>query len=737
MRNITTVLLFSLAIFTSLSYSQKVDLDKAQIDVSYIIYPKRPLAPEYLTYSVAYDISSTTEKQLGISAASLKGQCCRIEGYKDVGNGGHFMVRIKIGDLYVSSPTEQSNTTKEKDKDGKEISKTTFRFQFRYKVPTSITIIDHKQVIVGQYPEMLVGGSEGKTPEFSSLAQLKEYWSKNATGLLVPLWRELLNENLRFVHSTLIQNYAYYNISGERQILWVVDSKKHPEYEAFKQHASSIQTAFKAMKPNIPLNKADLQASIDYFEALPSKYLADEKSDRKIRYSAYFNLSKIYFWLEDFNNATKNADLLIKNDYDKNDGEEMLRSINIITASLESNKLPNRHIARDLSKATPPPLTDWQQVAQSGIPVATLDADDMRYGENNAQLGGKNSVKTEEEKAANKAYELQNTLDKIGNLFEKIEEREEKKKDKIKVFDAQIAKDSLNASLYYERGLLKKSVSTYDKNYWTGAIADLERAAQMKPKEVDYQFEYALILGASGNYTDAIKGYDKVISLKPKYFKAHQNKAIVLQSARRYAESIEAANLAFQIDNKNFDVVMNRGFCYYYIDKFEEARKDFEMAATLNLKSGYPYVAQGYLKNAQGKFEEALPFFAKAEEIEPSQARLYANRAFALANLGKLNEAKIEVEKSLTFDARYGNAYFVRGWIKLQEGNNGLALEDAKKSIEFRFAELHKPLTVVAEAYMGMRKYEEATQVIDNALAYKPNFVPAQKVKEALLKLTK
>lgn len=71
--------------------------------------------------------------------------------------------------------------------------------------------------------------------------------------------------------------------------------------------------------------EAEIKEAISYFEFLPKKYTEDEKAHRKIRYSAYFNLAKIYSLLDNPAKSNEYCQKLIDNDYDKQDGVSMMK----------------------------------------------------------------------------------------------------------------------------------------------------------------------------------------------------------------------------------------------------------------------------------------------------------------------------------------------------------------------------------------------------------------------------
>lgn len=111
--------------------------------------------------------------------------------------------------------------------------------------------------------------------------------------------------------------------------LWLLGSKEHPEYQNHQKYFTLVKNIFAEVKhTGIP---ADIQDKLipvkNYFDSIPKLYAEDSKKHKKMRYSAFYNLMKIYFSVEDFAKAEAYANLVIANDYDSKDGKKMLESI--------------------------------------------------------------------------------------------------------------------------------------------------------------------------------------------------------------------------------------------------------------------------------------------------------------------------------------------------------------------------------------------------------------------------
>jgi hypothetical protein len=102
---------------------------------------------------------------------------------------------------------------------------------------------------------------------------------------------------------------------------------------------------FKEMKANESTETLEkqLQPLIDYFESLKKKYTENDKGSRKMRYSAYYNLGKIYYYLDKPEKVIKEAQGLIDNDYDTRDGKILIFDAEQLKIIFDESKYNTRH----------------------------------------------------------------------------------------------------------------------------------------------------------------------------------------------------------------------------------------------------------------------------------------------------------------------------------------------------------------------------------------------------------
>jgi hypothetical protein len=133
-------------------------------------------------------------------------------------------------------------------------------------------------------------------------------------------------------------------IARGNEIVETIDTKKHLENEPFRAACTTLKALLGSMTPNEPLDKEAAADIIAYFKSIPPKYTDPKlKADKQLRYAAYYNLCRIYLYLDEPEQIAEYADLLIANDYDKKDGEKFKKQATQLIETLTRTEIKTRH----------------------------------------------------------------------------------------------------------------------------------------------------------------------------------------------------------------------------------------------------------------------------------------------------------------------------------------------------------------------------------------------------------
>ena len=169
------------------------------------------------------------------------------------------------------------------------------------------------------------------------------------------LAKKLVSSAISNLNSIMNNSYGY-TVQRANDILWILNNKRHLEYDGHQKAWNSFRNAVVLMSADEPLDKVKekMQPAIDYFEKIKTKYTTSSKDDRKLRYASYYNLAKIYLYLDDPQSALREADALAMNDFDASDAKGLRAMAESLEALFKENQTRSRHFAMDVKGFEPP-----------------------------------------------------------------------------------------------------------------------------------------------------------------------------------------------------------------------------------------------------------------------------------------------------------------------------------------------------------------------------------------------
>lgn len=349
-----TVLTSLLFLLVFQAVAQRVDLDKFRFSVAYRDFPDEPLPEPYKTYNVRIEASPTLG--VGYDQGNLE-QLVDIQGLKHVTGTGHITVLAMLDDLVIEKADSREREEVKKDKQGVETKKMYYSNELTYSFGARMSVYDYKgNTILSNY--ILYDRDTKrtyKTPEFGSAEEASGYYTKKVGEIRSGICRQLVNTSLTTMNGILNRKYGYL-VQRSNDLLWILNNKRHPSYRDHQKAWNSFREAIILINENDPLDKVreKMQPVIDYFEKVKTKYTTSSKEDRKMRYASYFNLAKIYFYLDEPEKAIREADALSMNDYDESDGRSLRGAAQNLMAVLQKNNATTRHFAVNADSYEPP-----------------------------------------------------------------------------------------------------------------------------------------------------------------------------------------------------------------------------------------------------------------------------------------------------------------------------------------------------------------------------------------------
>lgn len=335
-------------------FAQRVDLDRFNFTASFRDFPDEPLPTEYKTYNVRIEASPSLG--LGYSASNLE-NLINIEGLKKVTGTGHITIITMLDDIVIEGTETKERVQVTKDKNNVEIRKSFFATEMTYSFSARATVYDYKgNTVISNY---ILFDRENKrtykTPEFSNPVDAANNFNNKALETKANLAKQLVNGAVSNLNSYLNKNYGY-AIQKVNDIFWVLNNKRHPEYGEHQKAWNNFKNAIVLMNPDEPLDKVKekLKPVIAYYDKVKTIYSGSDKEARKLRYASYYNLAKIYLYLDNPAAAMREADALAMNDFDESDGRNLRAVAESLDEQLKKNNASTRHFPVVISSFQPP-----------------------------------------------------------------------------------------------------------------------------------------------------------------------------------------------------------------------------------------------------------------------------------------------------------------------------------------------------------------------------------------------
>lgn len=360
----------------SISFCQKVDLDKFYFDVKYQKLPKEPVFFEDRTYKVSCKTVGGISSN--ISASDLEEKII-IHGWKKVDSNPTVTIEVVVEDFVAGESKIGSRVEESKDRSGKVTrvtyysiaSKFTSRGHAFIKGPMTMAPPSEKELEEKKKQEEEIANNrflknaviaksaeptepkqirlnlsealEYNTLESTDYKKVVQDLSNNKSATYDINLRDYIKKTTAYLNSRINTIYGFTPVK-DKELLWIMDAK-NDEGAAQTEAISAVKTIFAEMRADQPIDGIvdNLQPLIDYFDSLKTKYNSSDKAHRKIRYSSYFNLAQIYLSIDQPEKAIKEAEGLITNDYDAKDGKNFIESAELLITEFKNTKTRTRH----------------------------------------------------------------------------------------------------------------------------------------------------------------------------------------------------------------------------------------------------------------------------------------------------------------------------------------------------------------------------------------------------------
>lgn len=324
----TILLLLVMVQFSSLAQKvQKVDLDRFSFNVEYQELPEKYVVFEKRLYSIDLNLSPLFLKYYPNKV--LLSQRIPVYGWKQTVGLSNLDISMNLNNFIEQTPKLETTTEETKGKDGVVVKRNLNSIVAEIKANSTVKI-KVKGVI----------STSGKDEEFTIPLKLSYIYKTRNPSENQQIVKDLyekekaeffvnsINKHVEDVISETnmkINNLYGFRPRGYTDKLWIIDSKDE-EGAIQKEAIEATKIIFSKMTADGPIDTItnEMQPLIEYFESLKTKYKEEDKNSKKIRYSAFYNLGRIYIHLDQPEKAIIEGQGLILNGFDTKDGKKII-----------------------------------------------------------------------------------------------------------------------------------------------------------------------------------------------------------------------------------------------------------------------------------------------------------------------------------------------------------------------------------------------------------------------------
>lgn len=316
----------------------------------------------------------------------------------------------------------------------------------------------------------------------------------------------------------------------------------------------------------------------------------------------------------------------------------------------------------------------------------------------------------------------------------------------VRYFTEAVKLEPTNAVYHYHLGN-----ALLDDQKPTEALAEFQKAVELKPDYLDAHRQIQETLKAMGRLDEARQTYRKKYDADPKdvngkYLWARLE-ADRSESLRLFDDALAAgvaglwvhydAAKAFEAAGRDADAKKQYQLSiteradepnlYYNLGRLSEKERNLDEAAqsytyAVKLKPDFAEAHNnlGTVRAAQGKPSEAITEYKKAIELDPKSALYHFNLANALLGVGQATEAEAEYKAAIERKSDYASAHCNLGNLYAQQHNADEAVTEYRRGIvaDANLPEAHLGLAVML-AKLG--KGQEAESEYKTAVTLQPD----------------
>lgn len=278
-----------------------------------------------------------------------------------------------------------------------------------------------------------------------------------------------------------------------------------------------------------------------------------------------------------------------------------------------------------------------------------------------------------------------------------------KNQEVIDLLTDDLLKQFPHPSFYLRRGLAYKNFEQLDR-----AIADYNKALEIKPDLSDAYHNRARVWEQKGEYDKAIEDYTRAIRLNSGDAETYNGRGVAYDSKGDFNAAIADYLKSIELDPSYIDAYNNLGVAYHNLKQYDKALDCYSTAIGLDASYPLPYLNRGATYEELGRQDVAKEDYKKAIELRPDYSHGYAHIAQLLARRGDHTTALHYFELAYKYSPY--SKYFKKLYDEAR-ARSGEAVTTSKEDISFSANYVEKAIAELPEH--EKRQIRQACAVIN------------------------
>jgi len=319
--NIKLLLVPVLLVLSGGLFAQKsVNVDNLRFTYQERQLPQRPLNPPFFYYAVKIDLPTSmrmlvTEESL-YDKVFIAGQRSTFEPREN-----DVLISVKMSPVIIVRNTIKERVTEKKERDGTVKKEYFYKMEIVYNFEANAVVTTRGKVLNRYTMCSRTRNFTFNTIEYKTGKEASDFWRNNREVLIEQFTRECADEAVIYLSNTLNGSFGF-PVRGQTTLIKTINDRNHPENDALRANSNEIKARMEALDGLTPLTEDDMSDIIEYFKDIPARYSdAASKADAQLRYVAYFNLCRIYMFVNQPEQVKEWSDLLLTNGIDKKDAQ--------------------------------------------------------------------------------------------------------------------------------------------------------------------------------------------------------------------------------------------------------------------------------------------------------------------------------------------------------------------------------------------------------------------------------